>query len=438
MRFKFKIRFIFDKNSKLNTKNAVALVFSLIVLSEIYLGSYRLNYLMQLLFLVALYVAGAKSVSFSFVKTITPLLLVFGIGLLVSFFYPAQKVDVFKDILYFSKPIIGLCLSFVVFKTINDARIFFKVFIYLALFCAAIHLIGLAFFSNFLKSSISDIRDGFGFDNFLEIFGFFFLLFMAKTKIQPLFRKNWHRHLALVVLFVSVWFYFSRTMILMMVLLAISFYGYAKLNSKSIKIIGVFVLFIALFVVVLNSIKIDRNSKGIEALFYKIKMAPSEVFNSKIDREDHKQLWDHWRAYEAKRAFAVMDDYTFSEITGTGFGSLVNLKFFVPLSEKKMKYISRLHNGYVFIFYKTGFLGLLLYAWFLIILYKKVYDQSSDQSIIMFSKIISSIALFYFVTTLIISGIFISKDIVIFILGGALYLRNKDAVIINQQINQVL
>ena len=48
-----------------------------------------------------------------------------------------------------------------------------------------------------------------------------------------------------------------------------------------------------------------------------------------------------------------------SYIIGTGYGSLVNLKFKAPLGNEDMKYISRLHNGYVFVFYKTGIFGLV-------------------------------------------------------------------------------
>ena len=413
------------KKSKLGTKKFVALLFSLIILFEIYLDSYRFNYFIQLLFLVVLFSVGVKSISMSFFKTIVPLILVFGIGFIGSFFYPTSTINVFKDCLYFSKPIIGLFLGYFVFKIIDDVYIFFKIFIYLALFCATIHLLRIVFFSNFLQISINDIRGDFGFDNFLEVFGFFFILILPKNTTQPLFKKNGYRQLALILLFASIWLYFSRTMILMMALLAISFYGYTKLNKKSIKILGVLLVIISLLIVVLNSVKIDRNAKGVEAFLYKIKMAPAEVFNSKIDRENHKQLWDHWRAYEAKRAFALMEEYTVSEISGTGFGSMVNLKFQAPLSEKKMKYISRLHNGYVFIFYKTGIVGLILYLYFLILAYRRIYTKSNDQNILLFSKIVSSIGLFYFVSTLIITGLFISKDIVVFILGGALFFTTE-------------
>ena len=383
------------------------------------------------MFLLILYASGVKSVSNSFLKTIVPLSLIFILGFIGSFFYQNNSIDVVKDCLYFSKPVIGILLGYFVFKAINDQFLFFKTFIFLALFCASIHLFGIVFFSNLNKTSINDLRSDFGFDNFLEIFGFFFLIMLPKSNIQPIFKNDLARKIIIIILFISISLYLSRTMILMMLVLTISFLGFTRLNQKSIKILAFFFSISLVFVLILNSIKIDRNTKGIEALFYKIKMAPGEVFNSKIDSDDHKQLWDHWRAYEAKRALSLMEGYKFSVITGTGFGSLVNLKFMASLSEKKMKYISRLHNGYVFIFYKTGIFGLLLYLIFLFSLYLKIYVNSKNQDVILFAKIISSIGVFYFISTLIITGLYISKDILVFVLGGALFFYNQ--IILNNK-----
>jgi hypothetical protein len=107
----------------------------------------------------------------------------------------------------------------------------------------------------------------------------------------------------------------------------------------------------------LYSVKIDRGKPGLEAFLYKIKIAPEEIFKTNIDRDNHKELWDHWRGYEAKRALATMEDKPSSYVFGTGYGSLVNLKFKAPLSttdKEGLKFISELHNGYPYVLYKTG------------------------------------------------------------------------------------
>jgi O-antigen ligase len=159
---------------------------------------------------------------------------------------------------------------------------------------------------------------------------------------------------------------------------------------------------------------------------YKIKIAPEEIFKTKIDRENHKELWDHWRGYEAKRAIALMNENSKSYIFGTGFGSLINLKFKAPVGgEGGMKYISRVHNGYVFVFYKTGLIGLILYFLFLINLYLKIYSKKSSEELYFSNRIIVSISVFYFFSSLIITGIYIPTDAVVFLLGGFLTIDNQ-------------
>ncbi|WP_264550543.1 O-antigen ligase family protein [Flavobacterium sp. N2820] len=237
-----------------------------------------------------------------------------------------------------------------------------------------------------------------------------------------LIRKKVFRFLVLFFLLISIYLYFSRTMLVVFFVMGFSLLGYAKITVKTLKFIGIAVVSILVLYAYLFSVKLDRNAKGAEAFLYKIKIAPEEIFKSKIDRNNHKELWDHWRGYEAKRAIYLMEENPTSYFIGTGFGSLVNLKFQAPVGgEGGMKYISRLHNGYIFVLYKTGILGLLLYFVFLTSLYMKIYRFNTNNSNqILVNRLISSIGLFYIFTTLIISGIYIPRDAVVFVLGGLL------------------
>ncbi len=135
-------------------------------------------------------------------------------------------------------------------------------------------------------------------------------------------------------------------------------------------------------------------------------------------------MWDHWRAYEAKRAFALMNENPSSYVIGNGYGSLVNLKFKAPLGENGMKFISVLHNGYVFILYKTGLIGILFYLFFLINLYLRVYSVNQNKQVMFFKILIATIGVYFFLTSIIITGIYIPKDVILFILGGALSFEN--------------
>ncbi|NMH25793.1 hypothetical protein G6042_11010 [Flavobacterium sp. SE-s27] len=213
----------------------------------------------------------------------------------------------------------------------------------------------------------------------------------------------------------------SRTMIVGVIIIFISIYGYSKITTKTIKIFLLIITCIGFLYAYLYSVKIDRSGNSIESFLYKVKIAPAEIFETKIDREDHKQLWDHWRGYEAKRAMALLNQNPHFYLIGAGYGSLVNLKFFAPLTDnprkdKGLKYISELHNGIPYILYKTGFIGLIIYLLFLINLYKLIYKKFTFETVF-----ISAIGLFYLFSTITITGIYNTKDGIIFILGSLLY-----------------
>lgn len=88
-------------------------------------------------------------------------------------------------------------------------------------------------------------------------------------------------------------------MVVTLVLL-FSIYNYTKITKKTIQLFVTLCIAVVLFYSYLFSVKIDRNGTGIEPFLYKVKIAPEEIFTAKIDRENHKDLWDHWRGYEAK------------------------------------------------------------------------------------------------------------------------------------------
>ena len=397
-------------------------LFIVVLLCEIYLPSYKINFALQFLFLIGILLTTKCKISKPTLLIIAPLVLIFIIGLL-GFFYEKHDLSfIIKDITYFLKPINGILLSYFLFRKGFDLVIFLKTILFVGCLTAFIHLFGIFILGDFANNSIHKLRGDFGLDNFIEIFAFYILLFSKKHLNEWLIRKKVFRFLVLFFLLISIYLYFSRTMLVVFFVMGFSLLGYAKITVKTLKFIGIAVVSILVLYAYLFSVKLDRNAKGAEAFLYKIKIAPEEIFKSKIDRNNHKELWDHWRGYEAKRAIYLMEENPTSYFIGTGFGSLVNLKFQAPVGgEGGMKYISRLHNGYIFVLYKTGILGLLLYFVFLTSLYMKIYRFNTNNSNqILVNRLISSIGLFYIFTTLIISGIYIPRDAVVFVLGGLL------------------
>jgi hypothetical protein len=412
---------------KVKSKEFYSALFIIIILLQLYLPSFKANVLFQVFILGLFFLFEKVQINKLFFKTILPILILFLLGFVGFLFNKVTFFDVFKDIFHFLKPITGLLIGYFFYRKIDDFKMFVKTIIIVGLLSAVIHFGILFFISGF--SSVNEIRE-FGRDNFLELFSLFFLLFYKKFQNDTLFKNQFQNFFFILLLFASNVLYFSRTMIVVAIILLITIYGYTIITKRGLRIIGVVFVSILLFYGYLFSIKISRNQTGIESFLYKVKNAPSEIFKTKIDRENHKDLWDHWRGYEAKRAFSLMEKDPKSYVIGTGYGSLVNLKFFAPLTEnykdKGIKYISELHNGYVYIYYKTGIFSLFLYLLFLINLYIKIYYNKNFET-----YFISAIGVAFLFTTLTITGMYNSRDVIVFLLGALLFFEKKSKTATN-------
>jgi hypothetical protein len=405
-----------------NQNKFFSFLLAVVVLSQLYMASFGIKMGIQFVVLITvLFLQKQTTISIGYFKKLLPLFLIICIGFTITLFNQYNKVNIIKDILHLSKPILGLTLSYFIFKNINDYRSFIKIIITIGLLSAVYHVGSIVLFSDF---SFENIRS-FGLDNFFELFALLFTIHASKLFEKPIFESSLKSKAITVLLIISNILYLSRTMFIVFIITSLSVYGYTKLTTSILKKMGLAVVFILLIYAYLFSIKIDRNGKGLEPFFYKVKIAPSEIFTTKINRQDHKDLWDHWRGYEAKRAFALMEDKPSSYVFGTGLGSLVNLKFKAPLGEKGMRYISELHNGYVYVFYKTGIFGILCMVSFLFGLYKFIYKKNRNTQHLLALKFISGIGLSYFFTTLVITGVYNPNDALIFILGGLLFFEKK-------------
>ena len=220
--------------------------------------------------------------------------------------------------------------------------------------------------------------------------------------------------------------YMSRNITVSTIIIFMGINGYLATTKKGLLYMFGFFLFITLFYTYLFSIDLKRGATGLEGFLYKVKIAPAEIFDSEINIEDHSDLWDHWRAYEAQKAFEqIYDTPIFSGLfIGKGTGSLVDLEFVAPLNEEGMQYITVLHNGYSYITFKAGIIGLIMFLLFLLILYMQAYIKSSHDKIIIINYFLSSIAIYYMFTTLIVSGAYNPRDFVGIIIGGLLAIIN--------------
>jgi len=221
-----------------------------------------------------------------------------------------------------------------------------------------------------------------------------------------------------------------------LIFLVLGVLNYLKLNKKGLKYLFIITLFFIGLYTYLFTVKIDRNGKGIENFLYKLKIAPSEIFSPEIDLNDHAKLWDHWRAYEAYCAFQDLNKSSINYVAGKGFGALIDLKFSAPISsEGTVRYIPILHNGYIFILYKTGVLGLILYLFFLFTLYFQAYKKTQSLEVKNFSNLVSATSLYLIFSSLIITGLYNLQEETAMFLGVFLFLKSNSKINFNENRN---
>lgn len=397
---------------------------ALLLFIPVFIASAEINIVMAGFFVLFVIFDRGFRISDNLVNALFPLFVIFAIGFLVSFFYPKTLYDFIKDVFFFLKPILFVLLGYYLVSRIENKDHIFKLVIYLAFIFAFLHLIRVGQFLMDNPFNVNKIRSKCGKANYVELLATVLIItkegrFLLGDRFQG---KRWMK----LIILVSAIFYFSRTMLIGFIILFLALKGLLRVSKKGVTYFMLTISAVGLFYLALSFVDIDRESKGISGLLYKIKIAPSEIFSSEINKERHSELWDHWRGYEATKALEQLADTKFYSgyVTGKGFGALVDLEFLAPLSDTGERFIPTLHNGYAYILYKTGIIGLVFFLIFIIFLYMQAYTRLGDYRIWVISNMIMGFALFYAFTALIINGIYNHGDIVTAVLGALLYLKH--------------
>ena len=410
---------------KIKTQKIFKASFYILLFLGLFVKSIELNLLVGFLMFFFISSFTSNKYSTTLVNLIVPLLVILFIASVSGFFYKAEIYDIIKDFGFLFRPILFIVLGYLLISRVKDKDFIFKALIYTAVISATIHILELVVFINNNPFSVNKIRGALGRDNFIELFALV-ILFVKSTRIfysEAILKRM---NLFKFILILSFIFYFSRTMFISFFIIIIALKGYAKISTRGVIYITIFNLLLITLFSSLQFADLKRESKGIEGFFYKIKMAPSEIFSPdiNINTKNHRSLWDHWRAYEALKAIEGISstEYKLGWVFGKGLGAQVDLGFEAPLDGKKFQYIPIIHNGYVYVLFKSGMIGLIIYLAFLLFIYMQSYKKGNHYGNII-NNFISGIALFFLLTSLIITGIYNSGDIIVFILGGLFSLQ---------------
>ncbi len=378
--------------------------------------SLELKYIVLFLFTLGVIIS-KRTIYSSLIYVITPLLGLFFIALFSSLFYHPTAYDFIKDCIHITKPILTICLGFYLVHFFSNKVWVIKTLVYFCFFSAVVHILTLLIgFEGEWNTVTIRMVGGKGSDYEAFVFSFFWVY--LRKKGSKVFSRKFKRWFLLLTI-ISIALYLSRTTFIAMIFFLVTFYGFTKVTRKQIiYLIGVFVLAVS-FIVSLQFMDIRRDSTGFESFLYKIKIAPTEIFDADINTKDHTQLWDNWRAYEVKKAIETMSDKnsTMPFITGVGLGALVDLGFEAPLGKERMQYIPHIHNGYGYVFFKTGTLGLILLLIWIFYVYGYIYKDTVNKEKAIFHKTVSALGLYLLFSTLVITGIFNLGMMVAFLLG---------------------
>lgn len=365
-------------------------------------------------------------ISKSIFNVLSFLILILVIGVLTSFLHTYEFFDRIRDLTHFLRPIIILLFAYLLAMKVDDTRFILRTIIFMGFLFAIKHLIILSI-SDLSIGTISEIRMRGGYGSFIELIAL--VMIISRVQVFNVFRSRFLKNIILLFLIISFVLYFSRTMFVAFIIFSLATFGYLKLTSKGLKYGFIVIFSISLFYIYLFSINLERGKPGIDSFLYKLKIAPSEIFitSKNIDINNHESLWDHWRAYEASIAIAEMKQTPSSLLIGKGFGALVDLKFKAPLNEEGLRFIPHLHNGYIYIFYKTGVLGLIIYLIIILNLYKQTYKKSKTFNEVVIRNFISGFGLYFLFSSLIITGMYNLEEISMFILGIFFFILNKES-----------
>jgi|WetSurMetagenome_2_1015567.scaffolds.fasta_scaffold00001_381 hypothetical protein len=297
------------------------------------------------------------------VNTIIPLLIVFLIGL--SGIGGHESHHILRDIAYALTPVALLATGYWVAEKESMKLTFFKVLLLSGFLIAIVHLFKFIVNPELFTQDIASMRLNAKNPSVdLVTLALVITLFRRKLKLSEIYSGLMPVWLVIPVLIFSFILSFSRTGLVILVLMSGAISGLiGKINLKTFLVFLVFIIF---FILLLLTTPRD-NVKT-----FRGKIARSVREMAVREYKDYKSITINWRGHETWLAFkSFREGTTRQKIMGQGFGALVNLEMTMILGGEEFTAVPILHNGYAYILVKTGIIGIFCYiVYYLSLLYR--------------------------------------------------------------------
>ncbi len=351
---------------------------------------------------------------------IAPMLLFILLGLLGSF--QNSPYAVVKDVWYAGKSVLALMAGYMIMSEVRDLRSLIKVFLVAAALSALLHLSRFILDLSLVAESLKDIREGAGKGFFISVLAVSLIAACRHFKLE-VFRRPGVMWFILTLSLVSLAMSFSRTFWISLAIMLISIYG--LLTLRNMKRLMVLLVFLAVTIGAVMTAPESEQTGPNATLRGKMAYSLKEVMVS-----NYKSMADinqNWRGYESFRAVTTYLNGSGAQyVAGRGFGTLVDLGIYIRLGgDEKFRYIPTLHNGYMYILVKTGIIGLIIYAYFLLkfILHGRAGESTPGNDLRLAGRLVVALTLVLLATTMVIAGFFnkITLHPALVLLGALLY-----------------
>lgn len=351
---------------------------------------------------------------------ITLFTLILAIAFFSSFFHEYATYNYIRDITYLAKPILGFLIGYQLCKT--HIKKPFETIVYTGVFLAVLHL--LIVFYGFVSvgfSNVHQIRSYAGYFSDFEVYVILILIFYKSFKINI---PDKQRNIFLGLLILSAAFYLSRTNFIQFAILYMALKGYFVPNKKNITALLGFLLFGFLCYSAVVYYNPKRNGEGLEAFLYKVKIAPTEPFKTKINREDYKDFHDNYRSVENINTYnQIKNKGTSSVLFGKGLGSKVDLRKEVWLDGTLLRFISVLHNGFMTVYLKSGLIGVAILLLSIFLLFRK--QKTNIPELTNINYLMTGSALFLFISYWVFMGFYFKADTKAVLIGLLIALSER-------------
>jgi hypothetical protein len=367
-----------------------------------YLGNYELTFLVWCFTL-------AITLQKSYAKVLYGYVACFLLILLVAFFSTDYEHGnlffMVRDVTYLLKPAIGLVLGYQLCR--HNYKDAFKTLAYIGLGVSIIHLMAILItFVRFFHISVELIRHYCGYFSDFEVYALVIVLFHKEFGIN--FPKK-RFYLMASTIGLSAFLYLARTNFIQFIVLFMAMKGFLVLNRRAIMAIVTVVVVTLIAYTAILYVNPRRNGEGFESFLYKVKMAPMEPFQSKVNTKDYKKWNDNYRSVERILTVQQMEAKgTATVIFGKGLGSQVDLRQKTHFLDSSMRYISVLHNSFMTVFLKSGILGMILLVYSIILMFRQ--GKSSIPINVMVNRLLIGTALFLIISNWVLMGLYFTED----------------------------